>query len=283
MLDNRVITALFVCISIWLVGFINKIVVEKKYNQWLFITSFYLIQSITYIFAFIYIWNYTISYRIIFLWFIWGVLEYLTMKSRLISLKWISSSLFFITTRLFSSLSLFIIWLVIFWDNISKGEYVWFFIWFIVFWLLFEKEEIKNTDYKRGLVFLLVSTILLIIIHSGVKYTALIVDNIFSLFISYSVTSFIIALYLNRNKIDFKDKDFSKIIYLNIIHAILFLIYIYFLFTTYQSANLGIAYKIQSYSIFIPIILSITFYKEKVTYRKIIAFILTIISLALFM
>ena len=51
----------------------------------------------------------------------------------------------------------------------------------------------------------------------------------------------------------------------------------------YYGGNVAIVYKIISYSLFIPIILSIIFYKEKVTPKKMIAFLLTILSIALFL
>ena len=86
----------------------------------------------------------------------------------------------------------------------------------------------------------------------------------------------------NKKKISFKDKNFSDIIKLNILHALLFFFYIYFLFNTYYLADLGIAYKIQSYSIFIPIFLSIIIYDEKINTKKLVAFLLTILSLWFF-
>ncbi len=209
-------------------------------------------------------------------------MDYFYLRTRFISLQWISSSLFFINSRLFSSIALLILWIVIFWDNISINEYIWFFMWFVVFWLLFEKDKVKNLDYRNWLTFLWIWIILLIVVHFGIKYVTTILDNLFLLFLSFAITGLIISIFSNKNSLDFKDKNLSNITFINILHAILFFLYIYFLFNTYDLADLGIAYKIQSYSIFIPIILSIVVYKEKVTYKKLIAFILTIISLWFF-
>ena len=50
----------------------------------------------------------------------------------------------------------------------------------------------------------------------------------------------------------------------------------------YYGWDVAIVYKIVSYSLFIPIILSVIFYKEKITKKKIFAFILTIASIGLF-
>jgi hypothetical protein len=46
--------------------------------------------------------------------------------------------------------------------------------------------------------------------------------------------------------------------------------------------DLAIVYKIISYSLFIPIILSIIFYKEPITPKKLLAFGLTVLSILLF-
>lgn len=282
MLSYWFTSALLTCLSVGLVGFINKVIVEKKYDQKLSAVSFYLAQVIIYIIAFIYIGNYEISLIIIFFGVLWGILDYFYLRTRFISLQGISSYLFFINSRLFSSLALLLLGVVIFGDNISLYEYMGFFIGFIVFGLLFEKEKVKNIDYKKGLTFLGIGIILLILVHSGIKYVSTILTNIYLLFLSYAFTALIISIFVNRKDINMQIKDFSNIIYLNIIHAFLFFFYIYFLFNTYNLADLGIAYKIQSYSIFIPIILSIIVYKEKVTYKKMIAFILTMISLWFF-
>lgn len=282
MLEYWFIYALLTCLSVWLVGFINKVIVEKKYNQGLSMTIFYFIQVLIYTIAFIYVWNYTISWIILFFWFLWGILDYFYLKTRFISLQWISSSLFFINSRLFSSIALLLLWVIIFWDNISLNEYIWFFIWFIVFWLLFEKEKVKNLDYKKWLIFLWIWIILLVVVHFGIKYVTTILDNLFLLFLSYSITALFISVFSNKKSLNFNDKNLPNIIFLNIFHAIFFASYVYFLFNTYDLANLWIAYKIQSYSIFIPIILSIIFFKEKITYKNLIAFVLIIISLWFF-
>jgi uncharacterized membrane protein len=58
---------------------------------------------------------------------------------------------------------------------------------------------------------------------------------------------------------------------------------IFLLFTALPLFNTTVIYKIYSFEIFIPIILSFIFYKEKLTLRKIIAFILTFVSIWFFL
>lgn len=274
--------ALLTTLSIGLVGFINKIIVEKKYNQGLSAISFYGAQSIIYLLLLIFLANYQVSVTVITFGILWGLLDYFYIRARFISLEGISSSLFFINARLFSSLALLLLGILFFGDIISTKEYIGFFLGFVVFALLFEKEKIKNENYKKGILFLGIGIVLIIIIHFGIKYITTILNNIFLLFFSYALTGLIIALMINRRNLKKEIKNKAGTIYWNVAHALLFFFYIYFLFRTYNLADLGIAYKIQSYSLFIPIILSIIVYNEKINTKKIIAFILTIISLWFF-
>jgi uncharacterized membrane protein len=52
--------------------------------------------------------------------------------------------------------------------------------------------------------------------------------------------------------------------------------------TVAEGWDIAIIYKIISYSLFFPIIFSIIYYKEKVTWKKLLAFALTIVSILLF-
>ena len=85
---------------------------------------------------------------------------------------------------------------------------------------------------------------------------------------------------------------YDKSIFKNINGAILypslqastnFIAQMFGFFSLAHGANLVIYAKISSYSMFVPIILAIIIYKEKVTIKKLVAFILTIISLGLFL
>jgi drug/metabolite transporter (DMT)-like permease len=55
-----------------------------------------------------------------------------------------------------------------------------------------------------------------------------------------------------------------------------------FLYALFLWADLWIAYKIQSYSIFVPIIFSVIFYEERITRKKLLAIVLATVSLWFF-
>ncbi len=282
MLSSWFLSALLVALSVGLVGFINKVIVEKGYSQPMSMVVFYTVQVITYALAFLLIGNYNIVLPMVVLGVLWGVGDYINFRLRFISLQGISSSLFFINSRLFSAIALLILGVVFFGDMISIYEYIGFAIGFAVLGLLFEKEKVENPNYRKGLIALSASIFVLILLHFGIKYATTILDNIFVLFFSFAFTGLTISVITNKRQLALHTENLSKIIYLNIVHAFLFFFYIYFLFNTYKLADLGIAYKMQSYSIFVPIILSIIVYKEKVGYKKVLAFVLTIVSLWFF-
>jgi hypothetical protein len=177
-----------------------------------------------------------------------------------------------------------------FWDVVTLHEYIGFFVWFLVFWLLFEPEKIKNSDYKRGIFYLIICILLGIFIHSWFKMmTDVIYDthgflfNFGILLFFYSITWLVTTYIKNYKVIDYRVEKKRDIIILNICHAILWFLYIVFIMKAYALSDLWIVYKIQSYAIFVPIFLSILIYKEKLTIKKTIAFVLTMISLWFFL
>jgi uncharacterized membrane protein len=79
-------------------------------------------------------------------------------------------------------------------------------------------------------------------------------------------------------------KDFKLSLPYGAITSVLFVAhFLYFLPNIYLLGPLSLGYKILSYSLIVPILLSIIFLGEKVDRKKSIAFILTIISIALFL
>ena len=99
-----------------------------------------------------------------------------------------------------------------------------------------------------------------------------------------SIFMFSMILYFPKTKKEvFKIKEHSKTFYLSILNSLLLIISLSFLFQAYLLQNVALVYKIFSFELFIPIILSIIFYKEKITTRKVLAFIGTIITIIFFL
>ncbi len=197
-------------------------------------------------------------------------------------MKHIPASLYFIIARLSSSFLLLLLGIFYFWDQISLYEYIGFFIGFIVFWLLFEKQKMENADYKKGIIFLIISSLILVFLHFTVKEVVNTWWDIYAFLFVFWVTNLILSVWSQYKKIDFTVDKLSQIIWINILQALLLVIYFIFLLKTYSLWDLWISYKILSYSMFIPIIGSILFFWEKLTWKKWLAFALTIVSLWFF-
>ena len=214
-----------------------------------------------------------------------GLLLFFHKKISILVLKDVSSSMVFISSRIFPTLLLLVFSMFIFQEFLSSKEIIGILVGILTFVFLYDNKDIakESSDFKRGIVNLglLVFTgaFLIVMIKLAVQ-----IDVILSLFL-YSVFCFLFFLIeaIFKNSIAFKKINNSTNSFYGLLLAICFCVANYFLFKALQIANTAVVYKIFSYEIFIPIVLSILFFDEKVTFRKIIAFILTVLSLFFFL
>ena len=158
----------------------------------------------------------------------------------------------------------------------------------MVFYLLHDKDgdiAKEKKDFSKGIKLLFIGIICISMVQTLSKFSAVGDLNIFSIMFFQGVFGILLILFFNRKKI----KENLKMIP-NIKDHLLFVgagflnfLSISFVFLAFIEGSLSIVYKIISYSIFIPILLSVIFYKEKITIRKTFAFALTIISLWFFL
>jgi len=208
------------------------------------------------------------------------------VKTRLKSLKYLSSSTYFINYRIASSFWLLIVWVIIFSESISFKELIWICIWFIVFYLLIEKKTGQESinDVKKWFLFLLIGSFAVTGVQAVAKNFALSNLDIFTLVLWQWIFWVMFVLLLK-----WKEPVFRILEIKNKSHF-WFLFISWTIFWTATILNnyaliwwdLAVVYKIISYSLFIPIVLSIIIYKEHVSRKKILAFILTLISIFLF-
>jgi uncharacterized membrane protein len=115
----------------------------------------------------------------------------------------------------------------------------------------------------------------------------ILLDLDFASYILFSwITGSLVTLLFKGNKNTLgeviKVKNNKHILFLLLCWTIFPLWMFFNLHAVYEWWDVAIVYKIISYSLFIPIILSVIFYKEKITVKKLLAFILTIASIWLF-
>ena len=221
----------------------------------------------------------TYSFWIMFLYTI-------VVKTRLLSLRYLSSSTYFINYRIFSSIWLLLLGMFVFSETISFKEILWVLVGFIVFYLLIEKKDNTESkkDLQRGFIFMFIWSICIAGLQSINKDFALSWLNIYFLVLYSGFFGIIFAILLKG-----KEKIY-QIVEIQSWRQGVFLITSWIIFSIATVTNnlafiwwdLAIVYKIISYSLFIPIILSIIFYKEQVSSKKLIAFALTVLSIFLF-
>lgn len=208
------------------------------------------------------------------------------IKTRLKSLRYLSSSTYFINYRIISSLWLIILWMLAFWETISLKEALGIALGFVVFYLLLEKKNDSETlsDLKKGFFYLFLGSFAVMGVQWLGKDFALSGDYIFTLMFFQWIFWILTAVATKGNeKIRdvFAIQDSRQWIFL-LLSAALFGWATMCNVFAYITGDLAIVYKVISYSLFIPIILSIIFYKEQVTKKKLLAFALTVISIFLF-
>lgn len=217
--------------------------------------------------------------------FITGVYIYI-IKTRLLSLKYLSSSTYFINYRIISSIWLLFIGVLFFGENISPKEILGIFLGFFVFYLLIEKKNNAESlkEIKKGFLFLFLGTFWVAALQTAAKSFALGDYDILSLIFFQWIYGMIFSYIFQ------KGEKLQDILFVRSLRGRLFLLAAWCVFAlstivnniALKGGDLAIVYKIISYSLFIPIILSVLIYKEPVTLRKLVAFVLTIVSVLLF-
>jgi len=280
--QNWFVSTLLTTLFIGLVAFVNKIFAERKYNQYLAVLVLYGILTIISGFYILIIGWDVLNFSGIVWSILFGIEMSLYSLVMLQALKYLPTSTYFVNVRLLSSFTLLFIGIVFFKDIISISEWIGFVLGVIAIVLLFEKDKKSNKNYKKGVLLLLVGAGLLIFGHTVVKVLSSQVSIIPTvLFISF-FSAFLFSSIIGYKTIARNKKDLPGVIGINLIQAVLFFLYFLLLFRIYNIGDLGISYKIQSYSPFIPIILSAIVYKEKISTKKKIALILVAISLWFF-
>ena len=275
------------CVGLF--SFFNKVTIERKHNENLTLLFLYGNQIWIAFMLVLFFGNHSFNSKTFFLATIASLFLLIVYKSRFIALKNIDSSTYFTNFRIISSTLLLFIGYLFFNDTLSFREIFGFALGIGIFFLLFEKQKhASNRHYKKSILALLTSIIFITFFGTILKIVSLGEINFFNFIFYESIVSLSIMLILGRKKISsglFRKNILLKETFkLSLFQAILqILIAPLFLYALYLGADLGIAYKIQSYSIFIPIILSIIIYKERFTKKKIIALILTIISIQFFL
>lgn len=273
-------------IALWLWDYIKKLILSKWGNKELFlITCFWVYVPVFIINSFIQ-WAWEFPIELIKHWIIVWLTDFCIPLGMLTALKYLNISFALVSIRLVSSFVLLFIGTMYLWDSLSLANILWFLLWAIAIFLLswFKIWSVWKMHHK-WLIAMWICTLWIIVSHAYLKYVITDVNIHDFMAVKFFVTFLCISLYIvfRKKYKDFKISDFKLSLPYACITWVLFVLhFLYFLPNMYLLWPLSLSYKILSYSLIVPILLSVVFLWEKVDKKKIIAFILTIISIALF-
>ncbi|MDD2871337.1 MAG: EamA family transporter [Candidatus Gracilibacteria bacterium] len=268
-------------ISTGFFSFSSKISVEKNHNPNL--VTFYssLIAAICSILYFIYsdgvIKNF---YLEIILGITNGLFYLVTVLTRIKSLKYIDTGVYFPIYKALGPILLLIISILYLSEKFTTIQSLGILLGICVPFLLITKKS-KSKNIKKGLIYLFVGLLAAIISGLSVKYASIYKVNIL-LVVVYSLFFQTIGAYYLLKKHSRTDQNFSfdKIKSVGIVTGLLNFIGFYsFTSAVNLSGSIGLIYVMQSLYIIIPIILSVIMYKEHFDFKKFIAILLTITSI----
>jgi len=215
-----------------------------------------------------------------------GLFDIVTPIWIMAAFKYLEISFALILIRIISSVWLLFIWMRFMWDDLNMANLIGFFMWIMAIFLLSGfKLWWKSEISKKWIIAAVWSSITIILSHSYFKSIVadINIDNFMFLKFSISFVLLVLYMFFRKKFHNISKEKLIKVTPLALLTVSMFMfMFLYFLPNIYLTWPLSLSYKILSYSLIVPIILSIIFYKDEITKRKVIAFILTLVSLGLF-
>lgn len=282
-----VIYGLLWMLALGLGDFIKKMILEHGWNKEVFLLVCFILYVPIFWINMLFQWTGIFDNITLQSWIILGVNNFFGPIWIMVSFKYLDTSFAIVAIRLISSFLVLFIGIYLLWDQLSLYNIIWFVIGAIALFLLsgfrfwaWMKMHIK---WVIGMGMAIFS---IIFYNSYFKY--LIPDiNVHDFMpIQFTATLLSLILYMVvRWKIgNVTKKSIIKVLPYAGMTTIVFAIYfLYLLPSIYLLGPLSLGYKILSYSLIIPIILSVVFFWDPLGKRRMIAFALTIISIFLFL
>ena len=218
-----------------------------------------------------------------------GFFYSLNLLLRFEVLKYVTTSFYFINYRIFSSILILIGGWIIFGETLSLINILGFFVGFFVFALLFDISD-KHANLKRGVFLLLITILLLSATNLIGNFLSLNKNNVinyafvyFCFYLFFSCIYFLLSKQKSSIATSLKIPWNKKYFLVFLVTSSSFYLSIISFIFAYYLIPISIAYKVLSFSVLIPVLLSAYFYKERITPRVILALALTIISISLFL
>lgn len=275
-------------LSVWVCDFIKKVVVSKWWDKDVFLflsfTFFIIAFWINYLFQGVGVF----SQRTMQAAFIIGSFNAMVVIWVLTSFKYLNISFALVTLRIVTSFLVLFIGVFLLWDTLSLYNIIWFLIWVISIFLLsgFHFWDIKNTMPIKWLIALCMTIVWVTVSNSYYKYVVegLPIHDYNALQFTVGGLWVLVYLILRWKTSLINVVEIKKVWWYAFTNVSIFVVVaLYFLPNMYLSWPLSLSYKMMSYSLIVPILLSIIFLWEPVDKTRIFAFGLTIISIFLFL
>ncbi len=288
-METWVLYAIIWFILAGLFWFGSKVIARRNYNT--SYVSFIAYCSATLVSAFYFLYkhfdNLSIdNYEIILLMWLWNSFFFFgSMLTRVEGHKNIDTTIFFPLYKTFFPIFITIISYFYLWEDLSFKQFLWILCWIAIPLFLITSAENKiQKNLKKGLIFVLLTSIFATVSTMFPKYMHILQLNldffIFTAFISGAFWSFLSYKVFDK---DHPHKKFTRKWIYPFAFVLWFIQSIWMIFFTYALEwNFAVAITINSFSILIPIILSVIFYKEEMTKKKAFVIFLSIVSVILF-
>ena len=268
--------------ALWMAHFLDKIIAKNNFNK--NNTLFYsaITQVIISFFYFLYIWaTFYLTFLFLFLIIFRIILNTEKSITKIESLKYIDTSLFFPINNIIKIWWWFLLWMLFFWEYLTSKEYI-FLIWWIIstLFLWYKKKSDINIDFKNWIKFLLISSLLLLWAQIINKYMWKEHEPSFYVLLS-SIISFLyllIKIKLSKKKFNLEKKE----LFFGFLKGIMTFVAFLTLVMSFKDWKLVVIQLISTIAVFIPIFLAFIIYKEKINKVRLIGLILFLINLIYF-
>lgn len=219
--------------------------------------------------------------------FIIAVFNVLNIKYKVLSLKILDSSEYFIFVRSFIFIFLLFFGIVLFQEKLSVAEIIGIGLNFLAIFFLFDlqgKFFLNRPYFWKGILFAVITGISMTAIGLAKKYIIIFdYDKFAFLFFVFLFSIFISLVFKHRSNENRNifPAQYKKIAIICAQAGSNFLAQVCSFFALI-SGKIVIVNRITSFSLFVVIFLSVIFLGEKITVRKIWAFVFTVVSLLLF-
>jgi len=283
LMETWFVYALLSALTAGLYSFFLKVSAEKNHNGSLVSTYSMFVASGLALVLFIFSLDKITPLWIFVLTAVVNGAFYLTATiTRIVSLKNIHTTIYFPIYKTLGPSLMLLVSMFLFSESLNTYEWIGFLLGISVPLLLVSKSENNiQINLKKGLFYLVIGTFFAVISSSTAKVVTLNDLNIFGyIFLSFLIGGLISLAYYKRTSQQ-KTDSLDQLKRIGVINGVMLFLSVFF-FINATIGNLAIVYTINSFSILVPIILSIFIYKEHFNLKKGVVIVLTSLSLFFF-